>query len=401
MGGVSFEIFYRSIIAPALRPDTVVTHVVFRGLDGYRSVVSIEDVLADDVLIAERLDGRPLDGDHGAPARLVSPAQYGYVSTKHLCRVEVHTAKPKAVHASPITNLLFRPHPRARVWEEERHGYFRAWSVRPLYRALKAPLLYLCARGSGQSRTNVDELRTRLGRMRIAVGLDRLMITAFGHVGPRLVRAGLARTEQFGLGHPEGWWYVVDKTHVTLPNPLNLRHLHRIHDLPGLTGYVVIAPRASLHVVGRLLSPISRPTAIVKSSAVADRFIEMFDTDDRLPLFIYDGSCGFCRRWAGWLADRVGSTIRFEPFELLVPSRRHGLTEDDLQHASYLVDEARLLHRGGAAFAEVLKRARGWWPVAGLVLDLPGVRILTERCYAAVVKNRHRLPAPSNEGHGR
>jgi hypothetical protein len=121
--GVSFETFYRSIIAPALPPDTVVTHVVFGGLDGYRSVVTIEDALADGVLIAERLHGRPLDGDHGAPARLVSPAQYGYVSTKHLCRVEVHTTEPKDPHASPIS-LLFRRHPRARVWEEERHGYF-------------------------------------------------------------------------------------------------------------------------------------------------------------------------------------------------------------------------------------------------------------------------------------
>ena len=150
--GVSFETFYRSIIAPALPPDTVVTHVVFGGLDGYRSVVTIEDALADGVLIAERLHGRPLDGDHGAPARLVSPAQYGYVSTKHLCRVEVHTTEPKDAHASPIS-LLFKSHPRARVWEEERHGYFPARLVRPVYRALKAPLLYLCARGSGQRRT--------------------------------------------------------------------------------------------------------------------------------------------------------------------------------------------------------------------------------------------------------
>ena len=149
--GVSFEIFYRRIIAPALPPDTVATHLVFRGLDGYRSVVSIDDALADGVLIAERLDGRPLDGDHGAPARLVSPAQYGYVSTKHLCRVEVHIAEPQDGHAFHISNLLFRRHPRARVWEEERHGYFPAWSVRPVYRALKAPFLYLCARGSGQS----------------------------------------------------------------------------------------------------------------------------------------------------------------------------------------------------------------------------------------------------------
>jgi DMSO/TMAO reductase YedYZ molybdopterin-dependent catalytic subunit len=146
--GVSFATFYHSVIAPALTPDAVVTHVVFRGLDRYRSVVSIEDALADGVLIADRLDGHPLDGDHGAPARLVSPDQYGYVSTKHLCRVDIHTAEPKIAYGSAIVNLLFRRHPRARVWEEERHGYFPAWSVRPVYRALKAPFLYLCTRSS-------------------------------------------------------------------------------------------------------------------------------------------------------------------------------------------------------------------------------------------------------------
>lgn len=151
--GVSFEIFYRTVITPALLRDTVVTHVEFRGLDGYRSVVAIEDALADDVLIADRLDGHPLHGDHGAPARLVSPAQYGYVSIKHLCRIDVHTAETPPP-ASPLSDLLFRQHPRARVWEEERNGALPTWLVRPVYRALKAPFLYICARGSGQRRTS-------------------------------------------------------------------------------------------------------------------------------------------------------------------------------------------------------------------------------------------------------
>ena len=55
--GVAFETFCRAIVKPALQPDATITHVVFGGLDGYRSVVTIEDALAEDVLIAERLDG--------------------------------------------------------------------------------------------------------------------------------------------------------------------------------------------------------------------------------------------------------------------------------------------------------------------------------------------------------
>ncbi len=153
--GVSFETVYRTFIEPALPPATSVSHVVFCGLDGYRSVISIEDALADDVLIAERLDDRLLDSDHGAPARLVSPRQYGFMSTKHLCRIEVHSSEPNDPHASVFRQVLQRllgSHPRARVWHEERHPDLPPWLVRPAYRALIRPIAYLCARGSREAR---------------------------------------------------------------------------------------------------------------------------------------------------------------------------------------------------------------------------------------------------------
>ncbi|MBA2765190.1 MAG: molybdopterin-dependent oxidoreductase [Thermoleophilaceae bacterium] len=151
--GVAFETLYRMIIEPSVQPETSVTHVVFGGLDDHRSVMSMEDALEEDVLIAEHLDGRPLDGDHGAPARLVSPNQYGFVSTKHLCRIEVHTAEPTGVYASPALRFLLRPHLRARVWEEERHRDLPAWSLRPAYRLLIPPITFLSAHGSRRSRT--------------------------------------------------------------------------------------------------------------------------------------------------------------------------------------------------------------------------------------------------------
>ena len=145
--GVPFEGFYHAVIEPALEPGVGITHVVFRGLDRYRSVVLIEDAMADGVLLADRLDGAPLDSDHGAPVRLVSPAQYGYMSTKHLCRIEVHAGEPKRERWTLVESWLLRSHPRARVAEEERHGLVPGWLVRPFYAALKAPLFALTARG--------------------------------------------------------------------------------------------------------------------------------------------------------------------------------------------------------------------------------------------------------------
>jgi len=138
--GVPFASFYRTYVEPAVAPDVVVTHLVFRGYDGFRSALTIEDALADDVLVADHLDGEPLAGAHGAPARLVSPRQYGYVSTKHLCRIDVHTSEPTHVQRSWALRVL-APHPRARVAEEERHRYVPAWALRRPYRLLMRRLL--------------------------------------------------------------------------------------------------------------------------------------------------------------------------------------------------------------------------------------------------------------------
>ena len=139
--GVAFAEFYRLRIEPTLRPGAVVTHVEFRGLDGFSSVVTIEDALDDDVLLADHLDGEPLGNDHGAPLRVVSPAQYGYISTKHLCRIDVHTAAPTGGPRSFVLDVLLHSHPRARVWEEERHGTLPGRVVRPFYRAVAMVML--------------------------------------------------------------------------------------------------------------------------------------------------------------------------------------------------------------------------------------------------------------------
>jgi DMSO/TMAO reductase YedYZ molybdopterin-dependent catalytic subunit len=152
--GVAFETFYRTVVEPALASDARVTHLVFGGLDGYRSVVALEDALEADALIADRLDGRPLDSDHGAPVRFVSPGQYGYMNTKHLCLIEVHTSEPREDYRrlARLVQAFLRgpgaPHPRARVWKEERHRLVPGRIVRPVYRQFIPAIRALSERGS-------------------------------------------------------------------------------------------------------------------------------------------------------------------------------------------------------------------------------------------------------------
>ncbi|WP_063005485.1 molybdopterin-dependent oxidoreductase [Nocardia salmonicida] len=142
--GIPFAAFYRTRVEPILAPGISISHVVFEGLDGFQSIALLEDALADDVLIADRLDGQPLTSDHGAPIRLVSPGQYGFVNTKHLCRIEFHTSQP----IDPDKWSPLAAHRRARVWEEERHRYLPGRVVRPIYRALIGPIRRMSARGS-------------------------------------------------------------------------------------------------------------------------------------------------------------------------------------------------------------------------------------------------------------
>ena len=144
--GIAFTTVYRELVEPAIPDGVEVSHIVFRGLDRYRSVVDVEDALSLGLLLADTLDGEPLDGDHGAPIRLVSPEQYGFVSTKHLSRIELHTSRPD-VHRS-LTMRILDPHPRARVWQEERHGLVPGWALRLPYRLLVRPIRLLAARGS-------------------------------------------------------------------------------------------------------------------------------------------------------------------------------------------------------------------------------------------------------------
>jgi DMSO/TMAO reductase YedYZ molybdopterin-dependent catalytic subunit len=126
-----------------LRPPADATHVRLAGLDGHWSVMLLEDALADDVLLADRLDGAPLDAKHGAPVRLVAPDHYGFVNVKHLCRIELLTAEPAHSHGAAsglaglgLKLLGYSRFTRARVWEEERNAVLPARVIRLVGRVI-------------------------------------------------------------------------------------------------------------------------------------------------------------------------------------------------------------------------------------------------------------------------
>jgi DMSO/TMAO reductase YedYZ molybdopterin-dependent catalytic subunit len=132
-GGIRFRDFYEKIVIPHAHPASDVALVVFIGQDGYRNALPLEDLLTDDVMLTDRLDGAALTMEHGAPLRLIAPAHYGYKSVKHLKRIEFWR---EARRHYRIPGPGFMSHPRARVALEERGKYLSGHTYRILYRPL-------------------------------------------------------------------------------------------------------------------------------------------------------------------------------------------------------------------------------------------------------------------------
>ena len=140
--GVRFADFYERHFAARFDAAPGVMALVFRGQDGYRTALLLEDLLAADVLLVDRLNDLPLSLAHGAPLRLVAPAQNGYKSVKHLCRIEFSAGPAKLKKGA----LAFLDHPRARVALEERGRWFPGWLLRHAYRPLVKPAVAEFAR---------------------------------------------------------------------------------------------------------------------------------------------------------------------------------------------------------------------------------------------------------------
>jgi DMSO/TMAO reductase YedYZ molybdopterin-dependent catalytic subunit len=137
--GRRFADVWEHIVVPRARPAPGAKHLLCEALDGYQAAVPLEEALAPEALLADRLDGAPLTLNHGAPLRLVVPQLYGYKSVKHLVRLTLHEQPP----AVPVSRFL--AHHRGRVDLEERSGVGGQRFWRLLYQGLR-PLFLRGAR---------------------------------------------------------------------------------------------------------------------------------------------------------------------------------------------------------------------------------------------------------------
>ena len=114
-------------------------------------------------------------------------------------------------------------------------------------------------------------------------------------------------------------------------------------------------------------------------------------TETSLPALIFDGDCGFCtmsvdfmQRWI-----RPRATILAWQFADLDALQ---LTAAECTQAVQWVPRSGPHSSGAAAVADALKSSPLPWPVVGSMMAAPAIRVLADRVYRLVAKNRYRLP---------
>ncbi len=82
-----WEGFTLQALLDVVQPVPQAKYLRFEAVDGYYEVLSIEELLADRMLFAYKMDGEYLSDEHGWPLRLIMPDRYGYKGAKSITRL--------------------------------------------------------------------------------------------------------------------------------------------------------------------------------------------------------------------------------------------------------------------------------------------------------------------------
>ncbi len=139
------------------------------------------------------------------------------------------------------------------------------------------------------------------------------------------------------------------------------------------------------------MSAVSAVSAVTTKAAGDFGSIPESTTDISLPVLIFDGDCGFCtmsvdfmKRWI-----RPRATILAWQFADLDALQ---LTEAQCAEAVQWVPRSGPHTSGAAAVADALKSSPAPWSIVGAVITVSAIRIIADRVYRLVAKNRYRLP---------
>ncbi len=108
-----------------------------------------------------------------------------------------------------------------------------------------------------------------------------------------------------------------------------------------------------------------------------------------VPIFWFDGQCGFCTRWADWLKARSDVVVR--PWQA-GGFGHNGLREEQVEDAAYWVAPDGTTRGGHLAIAWALRSCGGFLGWLGRLMSWGPFRWLSRHGYRWVARHRGSLP---------
>jgi len=102
-------------VAEIVKPKGNAVYVTFECDDGYTTSLPLSELLEDNVLLAYKLNGKPLPSERGGPLRLIIPIKYAYKSPKWIRKIKFTSKQELGYWESRGYSNT------ADAWKEERH----------------------------------------------------------------------------------------------------------------------------------------------------------------------------------------------------------------------------------------------------------------------------------------
>ncbi len=105
------------------------------------------------------------------------------------------------------------------------------------------------------------------------------------------------------------------------------------------------------------------------------------------PLMIFDGDCGFCRRWVARWREVTGDTVDYAPYQQ-VATELPEIPAEAFRRAVQLVEPGRMRSQGAEAVFRSLSYAPGRAWMLWCYEHVPLVALITEAAYAMIAAHR-------------
>jgi predicted DCC family thiol-disulfide oxidoreductase YuxK len=110
-----------------------------------------------------------------------------------------------------------------------------------------------------------------------------------------------------------------------------------------------------------------------------------------MAIIIYDGDCGICQRSVQFALKRSRSQPDVLANQKLAQFPELSFIPQKLAEKQVLWFDGEKLYAGSRAIAEIFKTMSGLWPTLGFLINLPGLRNVSQLIYLKIAGRRHKI----------